>query len=462
MRSSSLVPTLVVTAVLVVLGATAYYARGTWKPWLAKRLAPDEAAKEAAADPHAGHDHSHGDRVKLNPQAQANLKLVVEPMIPESYARTLLIPAIVVDRPGRSDRGVSTPVAGVITELKVQPGDMVKPGDPLVTVRIVSELLQNAQGDLLKAAKDLQIASENLKLLRSAPPETIAGSRIIEAENQERRARTTVSTLRQQLLAHGLRTEQIDAAAEGRFVTELTVVAPALPATGDSLVIADPKASPTDPPAAAFEVKELKAQLGEQVQAGQALCILANHRLLYVEGRAFKSEAGLLAKAAQEGWKVRAEFAEESNGWTAAEEGLTIRHLANSVDPVSRTFAFFLPLENQSRTYTRDGQTFLVWRFRPGQRARLRVPVEQFENVYVLPAAAIVREGPDAYVFRQNGDLFERKPVHVVYEDREAVVIADDGSVGPGQFVVRNQAAALNRALKAEAGGGGGHEGHSH
>lgn len=458
MRSRSLVAAL---AALAALGAAAYFARGTWQPWLARQVAPDDKPA-AAADPHAGHDHAHdhGERVKLSPQAQANLKLVVEPLLPETYARTLLIPGMVVDRPGLSDRGVATPVAGVVTEVKVQPGDTVGPGAPLVTVRIVSELLQNAQGDLFKAAKDLQIAGENLKLLRSAPPETIAGSRIIEAENQERRARTTVSALRQQLLANGLRTGQIDAAAEGRFVTELTVSAPVLPAPGGSLVAADPKGSATDPPT--FEVKELKAQLGEQLTAGQVVCILANHRQLYVEGRAFKSEAGLLEKAAQAGWPVRAEFAEEADGWPAADDGLTIRHLANSVDPVSRTFAFFLPLENQSRTYARDGQTFLVWRFRPGQRVRLKVPVEQFEDVFVLPAAAVVREGAEAYVFRQNGDLFERKPVHILLEDREAVVIADDGSLGAGQFVARNGAAALNRALKAAAAGGGGHEGHDH
>ena len=43
-------------------------------------------------------------------------------------------------------------------------------------------------------------------------------------------------------------------------------------------------------------------------------------------------------------------------------------------------------------------------------------------------------------------------------------MLADDGSVAAGTFVVRNQAAALNRALKAAtaAPGGGGHEGHNH
>src|SRR5262249_28861201 len=150
-------------------------------------------------------------------------------------------------------------------------------------------------------------------------------------------------------------------------------------------------------------------------------CVLANHQELFVEGRGFKQEAALLARAAQEGWEVEAEFAEEAGDWPKPAKGLTIRYLANAIDPASRTFGFYLPLSNQARTYTRDGRTYLVWRYRPGQRVRLRVPVEKFEDKFVLPAAAVVREGPESYVFRQNGDFFERKAVHVIHEDRDAV-----------------------------------------
>jgi membrane fusion protein, heavy metal efflux system len=451
MPSRALLTPIVVVALVAGLGTGAYLTRSRWLP-------PAPTDKPAAGhdhDDHDHHDHEHLDRVKLSPQAQAGLGLVVEPLVPEAYTRTAMIPGSVVDRPGVSDRAVTLPVAGVVTAVKVQPGDTVKPGEPLAVVRIVSELVQTAQADLFKAARDVQIAAENLKLLRSAPAETIAGSKLIEAENQERRARATVAALRHQLASLGLTAVQVDAAAEGQFLTEMTVVAPP-PANGPPPTAAEP--GPT------YEVKELKAQLGERVTAGQVLGVLADHRHLYVEGRAFKSEATLLEQAAQHGWKVRAEFAEEAGGWPPFDAGLTIRHLANTVDPVSRTFAFFLPLENQSRSYTRDGQTFLVWRFRPGQRVRLKVPVEQMEDVFVLPAGAVVREGPEAYVFRQNGDLFERKPVRVLYEDRSEVVLADDGSVGPGQFIARNQAAALNRALKAaEAGGHHGHDhGHEH
>jgi hypothetical protein len=42
--------------------------------------------------------------------------------------------------------------------------------------------------------------------------------------------------------------------------------------------------------------------------------------------------------------------------------------------------------------------------------------------------------------------------VHVLYEDRNEVVIANDGSISKLDLVVRNQAAALNRATKQLAG----------
>jgi multidrug efflux pump subunit AcrA (membrane-fusion protein) len=80
---------------------------------------------------------------------------------------------------------------------------------------------------------------------------------------------------------------------------------------------------------------------------------------------------------------------------------------------------------------------------------RVRIPTGVIPNVIVLPAAAVVRDGPDAYVFRQNGDAYERKPVAVVAEDRLNVAIAPGNGIESGTFVLRNNAAAVNRAFQA-------------
>jgi multidrug efflux pump subunit AcrA (membrane-fusion protein) len=205
----------------------------------------------------------------------------------------------------------------------------------------------------------------------------------------------------------------------------------------------------------AYEVQELSVEMGQQVQAGQLLAKLSNHQSLYVVGHAFKREASYLEKAAEANRPVEIDFADDNaNEWPPMEQEFQIRHLANSIDPSSRTFDFFVPLSNQSHVYDKAGKKFLVWRFRPGQRVRIRVPVEQFENVFVLPSEAVVREGPEAYVFRQNGDLFKQLTVHVLHEDRLMTVIANDGSIPGGSYLAQNSAASLNRVLKAQTASG--------
>ncbi len=92
----------------------------------------------------------------------------------------------------------------------------------------------------------------------------------------------------------------------------------------------------------------------------------------------------------------------------------------------------------------------MLWRFRPGQKLRVLVRVERLENVLVLPAEAVAHDLAEAYVFTQNVNTFVRKPVRVLAEDREHAVVANDGSLPAGVFVVQNAAAQLNRMTKSK------------
>jgi len=206
-------------------------------------------------------------------------------------------------------------------------------------------------------------------------------------------------------------------------------------------------------PLRVFEVQEVAAELGQQVQAGQRLCTLSNHQFLFVEGHAFRQELSLLQTAAATSLPIQMELVEDAKAdWDIPIPSVVIHHISNTIDKKNRTVSFYLPLENQYRTYERDGQTLFLWRFRPGQRVRLRLNVEKLENVFVLPAAAVVREGPEFFVFRQNGDFFDRKPVHVLHQTQGEVVIANDGSVPPGIYVAQAGAVQINRVLKSQSG----------
>lgn len=443
-----------VALVLVVgLAVVAFSTRDHWQPWLTVQ-SPAADTKVEQAPPPAGPK-----MLELNEQARKNLALVSKPVAVQSYWRTIQVPGVIVDRPGVSDRGITAPAVGVVAKVHAFPGDTVKSGDRLVTLRLSSEYLQNTQSELFKTKREMQLSQEQRDRLASlAEGGTIPQSKLIEVDSQLRRLAAAVQAYRQDLLTRGLSTAQIDTVADGKFISEIEVVAPPPLSDDKQLFTIQPvKVSNTfangNP---VYEVQELKADLGQQVQAGQLLCILANHQSLYIEGHSFKREAPFLERAAKNGWPVRVEFSEdESTSWPLLNQAFHIRHLANSLDPASRTFDFFLPLLNQSRSYEQGGRTFLVWRFRPGQQVRLDVPVEEFNDVIVLPATALVREGPEAYVFVQNGDLFERRSVHVLYEDRLNVVLAKDGGIAPGLYLAQSAAASLNRILKAQNASGG-------
>ncbi len=446
---------LVTVLVFAALGGSvaAYLTREHWLPLVAPQAAVAQDVQPAVdLEPKV---------LKLSPQARRNLELVSKPVVLQTYWRTIQVPGVIVDRPGLTDRGVTSPAVGVVIQVHAFAGDTVKPGERLFTLRLFSEYLQNTQSELFKATRETQLIKEERQRLEVlARGGTIAESRLIELDQRIRRQEGFIQSYRQDLLTRGLAPDQIDQIAEGRFVSLIDVVAPPpLETTAASDESAEPPAAAEPASAAAdelvYEVQELNVDLGQQVQAGQLLSVLSNHRVLYIEGHAFKQEAPSLERAAQHAWPIQVEFAEDdSRHWPPLEQTFEIRHLANTIDTASRTFDFFIPLRNQSRDYEKDNQTFVVWRFRPGQRVRLYVPVEELENVIVLPAAAVVREGPEAYVFRQNGDLFNRLPVQILHEDRLHAVLANDGSVTPGVYLAQSSAASLNRVLKAQAASG--------
>ena len=439
MRLRSLLKVVAGVGAVAAVGGGGYATRDRWLPL----VQPAEPSESPTPPPH---DHGPPDKLTVSPQAQQAMRLNPRPLVTTTFWKTATIPGTVVERPGAGDRAVPAPAAGVVTAVHRHPGDTIRGGDELFTIRLLSESLYTTQTELFKATAEIALVGEQRKRL-TATPGAVPEARVIEADNQLSRLRTAVVAYRQELLNRGLRAEQVDAAAAGRFVVELTVSAPPAP----------PDASAADGPG--FELQELKTDLGQQVQPGQTLAVLSDHRRLAVEGRAYREELPALERSVRNDWPVATDFGDDATDWPPAPP-LGVRYLSNTIDPATRTFAFRAPLDNPSRTVERDGRPIRLWRFRPGQAVRLEVRTDKLDGVFVLPPAAVVREGGETYLFRQNGDDFDRRPVRVVHQDRRAVVVADDGSVPAGVYVTTAGALQLNRMLKAaaeEPGGGGGH-----
>jgi len=228
-------------------------------------------------------------------------------------------------------------------------------------------------------------------------------------------------------------------------------------ASGDDTKPAAPAEGEKRPP---LIIESLDVQRGQSVEQGGKLCVLADYSRLYIEGRAFEQDIETVNSVVSKRWTVSAEF---TSGTRI--DDLPLSYVSNEIDPNSRTLKLYVDLPNQILQDARNasGQRFLTWKFKPGQRLQLRIPVEEWTDQIVLPVDAVAEEGAESFVFRQSGKKFERVSVHVVHSDQTSAVIANDGSVFPGDVIARRSAHQMQMALKNKSGGGiDPHAGHSH
>jgi multidrug efflux pump subunit AcrA (membrane-fusion protein) len=402
-----------------------------------------------------GHDHSHAqdmNSIELTAQAQRNIGLRTAAAVRKDFERTITVPGIVAERPGRSTIEITAPLTGVVERIGVIAGEAVATGQILFDQRLSHEELVQAQGDFLRTAEELDVLAQEIgRLERVTRNGAVAGKTLLERQYEKQRQEAVLRAQREGLRLHGLSEEQIEAILQTRkLLSRLTVVAPS------------PDEVETKPGQVVFQVDKLLVDKGQHVNAGDTLALLSDHALLFIEGDAFEQDIPHITQAMTEQWPVDAVLAQP--GDTAVLEDLEVLYLANQVDRESRAFHFYLKLPNELLTdRTADGHRFINWRFKPGQRVEILVPVERLEDKLVLPVAAIVEDGVETYVFVPNGDHFVRRPVHVASRNQREVVVAEDGSLYAGEEVVVSGAAQLQFALKNQSGvGADPHAGHSH
>lgn len=423
------------------------------------------------------HPHDEAAAVKLSESAQKNIGLKTATVKLGPFERTMSVPGVVVERPGRSIVEVTAPMTGVVTQVYPIQGEAVRPGQPLFEVRLTHEDLLQAQTEFLRTVEELRVIAHEVQRIESATNDgIIAGKTLLERKYEQQKQEASLRAQRQALLLHGLSKAQVDAIESTRLLLQsLTIQAPSCctagyrPAKGNAPAIATPSAKRSDdkkvPPECLLQVHRLKAVQGKYVVAGDTLCTLMDNSILYIEGIGFEQDIGTVNRVAAARRPVSALLGSKASGDEELVRGLRILYLDDNVDRETRSFHFFVTLPNhiQRQDETPDGHRFVYWQFKPGQRTQIRIPVEQWTDRIVLPVEAVVQEGAESYVFEFNDGHFDRRAVHVEYRDQDSVVIANDGALTPGKTVVVAGAYQMYLAMKNKAGGGPDpHAGHNH
>lgn len=443
----------------LLLGASAVAAHVLWPDWVelhVNRLleaAHAPTGKESHEPTLEHHSGGESTTIRLSPAGLKNVGFRPITIRHSTFVKTLNLPGKVVERPGRSQIHITAPLTGVVTRIYPIQGASVSPGSPMFDVRLTHEELVTAQRDIIRTAENLEVVNREIARLRALGEGIVAGKQILEQEYQKQKLEASLKAERQALLLHGLNAPQIDGILQGRELFQLlTIRAPAH-------VHEEPERE-----AHLFHVQQMPVSLGQHVDAGQRLCVLADHCELYIEGVAFEDDAAKLREAMRlnRGITARLLTGRES---TDSIEGLKLLYLADQIDSQSRALRFYVRLENEVE-FSQEappGVTFVDWRYKPGQRMELRVPVGAWENQIVVPVGAVVEDGAEAFVYQQNGELFQRVAVHVKYRDQTSAVLADDGSLFQGDVIAGQGAYQIHLALKNQTGGGvDPHAGHNH
>jgi multidrug efflux pump subunit AcrA (membrane-fusion protein) len=414
----------------------------------------DAAGQPAEAD----HDHEEASAVRLSPTAQDNVGLKLAKVELRTFERTIHVPAMVVERPGRSAMQVAAPLTGVVTRIWPLQGETVTPGQPLFDLRLMHEEVVEAQAAFLRTAEELDVVKRELaRLQKVAEGGVIPGKTVLERQYEQQKLEGVFRAHRQRLLLHGLSTTQVDEiAAQRTLLGELTIRVPE-PRDGES-------ESEGEDSAPLLQIQELKVSPGQHVDAGEALCVLTDHARLYIQGKAFEQDAAVLEEVANHDRRVTAVVEGPARERQLIPD-LPIAYVANKVEPESRAILFYVELRNQMvRQQERpDGRRFSSWQFKPGQRLELLIPVERWTDRIVLPLGAVVQDGPESYVFEQNNGHFDRRAVRVEYRDQDSAVIANDGTLGLGKMVIVSGTYQVHLSMKNKAGGGADpHAGHNH
>ncbi|MCA9070253.1 MAG: HlyD family efflux transporter periplasmic adaptor subunit, partial [Planctomycetaceae bacterium] len=342
------------------------------------------------------------------------------------------------------------------------------------------EDLVKAQAEFLANLGKLDVEKRELARIQRINSGIVANKVLLERQYEIDKLQAILKAQRHSLLLHGLTKDQVDSIISDRnLIREMQVIVPFLHA--DSTVHSDNESDQeegsqrnggdsmrrdSDPHfhSKRFVISQLNVQPGEAVLTGQPMCVLTDYSELYIEGRAFEQDAEEILEAANAGHRLTAQAEQNEKGSPTGLEDLEILHVANQVERDSRALHFYVTLKNEIVREKQTGNRFyLTWRFKPGQRMQLNVPVEVMNNVIVVPVDAIAHEGPETYIFVENGDHFDRRAVHVKYRDQHRAVIANDGSLFSGETVAMNGAHQLLMAIKNKAGGSeGGHSHHGH
>ncbi|MBI5436972.1 MAG: efflux RND transporter periplasmic adaptor subunit [Nitrosomonadales bacterium] len=329
-----------------------------------------------------------------NVQIQA-LGITTVPLQSQADSVRASFPAQVVVPPN-AEQVISSPVAGMVSQLLVQQNQVVRSGAPLV--RIASPEFGQLQLQLLQASSRITLARQAAQREQLLFDEGIIPQRRV----QEAQA--------------GLKEDEA-ALKQAEAALRLSGMSPATIA--EIAASGNPQESLTLVSTQAGVVTGIAVKIGQRVDSASPLLHVAQTDTLWLEIQVPVADSA----SWQPGTRLKVQGRDIAARILSASPGV----LAGSQTVVLRAVI--------------EGKAGLV---RPGEFLAVELPVKAAADGWDLPLSAVAHDGNQAYVFVRTADGFEARPVTVAASAGQRVRV--EGSIKAGEQVAVSGVVALKGA----------------
>jgi len=329
-----------------------------------------------------------------NGQIQA-LGITTAPLQSQAESVRASFPAQVVVPPN-AEQVISSPVAGLVSQLLVQQNQVVRSGAPLV--RIASPEFGQLQLQLLHASSRTTLARQSAQREQQLFDDGIIPQRRVqEAQAGLKEAEAALKQARAALRLTGMLSGTIDEiAASGNPQESLTLVSPQ-----------------------AGVVTGIAVKTGQRVDSSSPLLHVVQTDILWLDIQVPVAEST--------NWQPGTRLIVQGRDIAAR-----ILSASPSVSAGSQTVVLRAVIEGKA------GQV------RPGEFLAVELPVKAVADGWDLPLSAVAHDGNQAYVFIRTSDGFEARPVKVVASAGQQVRV--QGSLKAGEQIAVSGVVALKGA----------------
>lgn len=298
-------------------------------------------------------------------------------------------------------------ISGRVSEVLARLGDRVTAGQPLA--KLVSVEIGEAVSAYYKAVAELELARINFERYERLISRNIGAKKdLLAAEADLKIAEANGNAAEKTLHAFGFTEEDVEQIeATHRVNAELLLRSPI-----------------------SGTVVERNATVGERVGDDSTLFTVMDLGRLFVDAQVFERDAARLRRG------QRIEIAVNAlPGRTFAGE---LIHVSQRIDPETRTLSVRTALDNPEGT------------LKVGMYATVRIFTGTDEPLLCVPAAAVIEDGGESWVFVPDGDGYRLVPVTTGARDGELVQVVD--GLDEGQTVVTTGSYGLYASLRQGSG----------